>query len=153
MPRVAASGLSEFSYFWWSKLARCRGWRHPGCLSLCIVWSNLARCRRWRPPGCLMCCIFGGPNWLDAEGGGPRAVGVLVCLVIFGGPIWLDAEGGAPGLSDVWYFWWSKLARCRGWRPPGCLMFGILGGPIWLDAVGGGPRAVSCLVFLVVQIG
>ena len=37
---------------------------------LCFWWSNSARCRGWRPPA----CRISGQIWLDAEGGGPRAV-------------------------------------------------------------------------------
>ena len=49
-------------------------------------------------PNCRYFGIFGGPNWLDAEGDGPRAVDLLVFWVIFVGQIWLDADGGGPGL-------------------------------------------------------
>ena len=60
----------------------------------CICWlSNLARCRGWRPPGCLNVGICGGPIWLDAEGVSTLAVCVFVFLVFH---FWIDAEGGGP---------------------------------------------------------
>ena len=55
----------------------------PGCLDFGIrCGPKLARCRWWRPPGCLKFGILSGPIWLDADGGGPRAVLLLVLLVV-----------------------------------------------------------------------
>ena len=69
----------------------------PGLSEICSLWSNVDRCRGWRPPGCLNVSIFAGPNWLDAEVGGPQAVDILVFLVIAG----LDAEGSGRNTFGV----------------------------------------------------
>ena len=58
-----------------------------------IGGPKLARHRERLPLGCLNYCICGGSIWLDARGGGPRAVIIIVFLVV---QIWLDPEGVGP---------------------------------------------------------
>ena len=60
---------------------------------------------------------------------------------------WPDAEGGGPRLVEIVV----KIGRCRGWRPPGCLILDTFDGPCLARCRGWRPPGLSTFSFFVLN--